>query len=1693
MTEFISPNLGNSMLPPGWTLEGLPHTTKAQFQRLAQAVICTRFVPILWLRQYRRTRKTTSVAALNATAAVHGPRSTVAGASGQSPTKGGRRSPPAAAPSGAALSTSSLRSCSDYLKDFPDDALALAAAASNTLRYFPGEIVAHHREPCFPGMLLLWRGSVKLLTPRRVGMRVKGLSSCEEPRGGRNSTVAAAVATANAGEWETASSSTAAGAAASTTTASSSSILRGPIALSDFSTVNAATFQSYVVCTEACDVISIPRKALCDVYRNGTLSQGLLRRLSDLSLGRRQQALARCFPMDAGRIQRSSLFRTLPDAMCKVVLKRLVPECARSRQILCEPEKFSPTMFFVRRGLVGVFQQLATSAPASPRSNTMDPAPPRSPGSKRGLSTSTGRTLPPTTTGEDAGGFDAAGSPFQPSIAIPPTVRTAASLAAGPDSPKRAGSIRRGTDAPSGGGGNSSAAYSYMRHGVPIRVASASFKELGKLIGVLREGATFGERELFFREKVRVTVVALSNCDLYSLSLADLNSLRQENASVAALVAAAASQQREEDLTEVDQHGEALRQFVARIPVLERFASPTVMDELKRLLRPRVLNTGQRLVSRAEHCDRLIILTRGTARVHDGGSSLSGTVRDTGRRARGGNANGLPPGSPPPAVAASVTGAKKPSAEATTIRRRRWSFFELGECIGYTCLLEHRWRYLVTAVEPVDLWELPRDDYIALLKRHGRLYDLVLGATRQLMQPLLHMPNRDPSLDGIIFQLPRPNTFPHLKTPNVYETSFTTDVGTSCLVYKAPTLDLAVGGRDAFSDQKAATRRAEQQQKDDDGASDSDDNGEADAQSSRGGHGSRAKGAGGHRFLPLNTKSVGSVLRLTDGCLLDYASVKADPYQPVTVISTAGATSPSATATAALVQNTTGAGGSNRQPTTITVISKSGAHLQLRFRRDFCNIRYDGEDEVAAGTLRPDATTSAVAAAGTSSRISPRNNATSFSGIKEVAASGGSFVTEHVRLDEFGNLTTHDFLFLEDVATMAVSTTQTSAKGGARAAAAPQSSSPPRRDSSRGSGGSWDDDDDSDGSDDAAGERRQQRRMASLIDDPEDAAELAAMNLETDCDGDDTNDFYYFNPAAPSEDLPAFTAFVAGDLSAHLPPPAASQIGPEPPVTAASPEICTTEPSSITLPLGQEPPPSPQADSLLHPVAPVTVDGLADTGLGLPMNSAASGGGLSQPSSRRQSCVSVDSGSRGGGGGSRSLTGRRSVYDLRSASGGGRKQRGGAAAVVEDDEEESLSGPLLQRIATAVAQHRERESAILAAMPTTPHPTATSAAAANSKAPRRRPQPPQTARLEATAQRPRGALHEPRRPSQKTAQHDESKRSVRTSAATATARADAAGEALFHNDPTSGRISGHGQVGSDGRFAVRPTTATRRYGSLLQHLADSVAGFRWGGSAMSAMATVVERQRDAAAAVGGTGTTGEPRRACAQPRQPQSLRSSKGPAPPRPDVPTLRHALRSAQPSTSTAVADGAATPRDRLDGCGELAPADHVDVELSLASPVMSTATKGPDNQSVVAGVSQPASPTSGTPVPPSSTRAVSSVEERPSDAHPMRPPSRIDAVAPSTAAYHPARPTPSTPIAAAAAVVAAPTAAGPRERGENHSPSASSSSTNAYSSDHDIDDDDADPRAHKGSTGTGRSLDAYSDDAARLERLALAGPMAL
>ena len=122
------------------------------------------------------------------------------------------------------------------------------------------------------------------------------------------------------------------------------------------------------------------------------------------------------------------------------------------------------------------------------------------------------------------------------------------------------------------------------------------------------------------------------------------------------------------------------REFISNIPMLKEHATAALIDELLTYFQPRVFPVHSTIVTVSEVASRVVIPTRGKGRLTSGSVDLA-----------------------------------------------------IGEAIGFTCLIPHRWLFHAVALETVETIELGYEKYAQILKKHD-----VFAPLKQLTLGLLY-------------------------------------------------------------------------------------------------------------------------------------------------------------------------------------------------------------------------------------------------------------------------------------------------------------------------------------------------------------------------------------------------------------------------------------------------------------------------------------------------------------------------------------------------------------------------------------------------------------------------------------------------------------------------------------------------------------------------------------------------------------------------------------------------------------------------------------------------------------------------------------------------------------------------------------------------------------------------------------------
>eukprot|EP00760_Papus_ankaliazontas_P023348 PhM_4_TR2045/c3_g2_i1/m.95506 len=222
-------------------------------------------------------------------------------------------------------------------------------------------------------------------------------------------------------------------------------------------------------------------------------------------------------------------------------------------------------------------------------------------------------------------------------------------------------------------------------------------------VSTLSAGELFGEDAVLYHGLYSVTIKTLTNCDLWALSKDALESVmgplpeEQEKMMGAARIA----RQQKLKLQAL-----RFREFIDRLPLVSSLVSKFAFKELVSRFEAKVYKPRDVICSTAHFADRLIVLTKGSIRVGDGD----------------------------------------------------WAF---GECVGYTCLVPHRWAATALTVDIVEVLELPLAEYERFLKHHG-VYERMLELVKALLFPRASKPQT------VLEALEQTK---HLRTPILYPIS----------------------------------------------------------------------------------------------------------------------------------------------------------------------------------------------------------------------------------------------------------------------------------------------------------------------------------------------------------------------------------------------------------------------------------------------------------------------------------------------------------------------------------------------------------------------------------------------------------------------------------------------------------------------------------------------------------------------------------------------------------------------------------------------------------------------------------------------------------------------------------------------------------------------------------------------------------
>ncbi|CUF58855.1 cyclic nucleotide-binding protein, putative [Bodo saltans] len=609
-------------LPPGPSLAHLPDAVVYQFLRIARSVICSKFVPILWVRAAKRRRERQRI-----------------------------RRPIAIEHNGCA------RACESALTESSE--FVQSANASSELPYFlakkgqhvtyqPGDIIFHHGEPNSTGVHVLVNGRVNLFstvhreknstryfgfhnvvpppTISSVGARgtKKGPTPFSSPvAGSTGSTFQEIVDVSLDGmddEGDIGGVSPGRRGMAADTTSAASLDFRGdnhpqhlrfsqlkakgvtnthyvrsvvaPFVFGDMAILNDEPRLFYCVAVSVVDVIVVPRSSFFAALQGLPNINGPARVLS-VAHTVRAANMPIAFPLTLARLRLSPIFLRFTDEELQLLLVCAQPKVFAQGAVILERARPCQNVYIVRRGLVEEIKE-------------------------------------------------------------------------------------RGT------GGN--------MHRTSV---------------ALWEGATFGEREAHFKERSDAQYLASTNVDLYQIPMDEIVRMCSRSEFLKSRVAEAAKQLRvydphEDVLQEARAAADAAvaahnndaghshqqlastaeylamsskhKRYVDLMRAIPLWNAVGLPKELLEALAPhwvsQLYSRGECLFYKSEMCSKMVIIMRGNAKLLDAPQSSSF-------------------GS---------------SSMAT------------GECVGYTCLLEHRWQYSAMATEVTEAISLPRHKLLEVLK-----------------------------------------------------------------------------------------------------------------------------------------------------------------------------------------------------------------------------------------------------------------------------------------------------------------------------------------------------------------------------------------------------------------------------------------------------------------------------------------------------------------------------------------------------------------------------------------------------------------------------------------------------------------------------------------------------------------------------------------------------------------------------------------------------------------------------------------------------------------------------------------------------------------------------------------------------------------------------------------------------------------
>ena len=196
-------------------------------------------------------------------------------------------------------------------------------------------------------------------------------------------------------------------------------------------------------------------------------------------------------------------------------------------------------------------------------------------------------------------------------------------------------------------------------------------------ISTVQSGELIGDDIVLYNAHYAFSLKSLTNCDLWMLSRDHFSMITNVHSLDHELMKSTARADREKKLL---LQAQRFREFIDYLPIVPSLVSQFVFKDLVSKFVPKVYKPRYVICSTAHFADRIIILTKGTVRVGTDGE---------------------------------------------------WAH---GECVGYTCIVPHRWSQRCMTNEIVEVLELRLSDYEEFLRTHG-IYQRMLTLVTALLFP----------------------------------------------------------------------------------------------------------------------------------------------------------------------------------------------------------------------------------------------------------------------------------------------------------------------------------------------------------------------------------------------------------------------------------------------------------------------------------------------------------------------------------------------------------------------------------------------------------------------------------------------------------------------------------------------------------------------------------------------------------------------------------------------------------------------------------------------------------------------------------------------------------------------------------------------------------------------------------------------